>query len=117
MNLIQNDRSPPHAVITMKLMTALLLVLTTNAVAGQDAAYCEMVGSLARGITADRDRNVSYNAELGKIKGATQDLPSRNGIFAISKSALKMAYLEMPKITPADAYKLYYVTCMSTSAQ
>lgn len=90
-----------------------LLILAGHASAGQDQAFCEMVGSLARGIAEDRDRGISYNAELGKIKGAAQDLPSLKGIVALSKSALNTVYLEMPKITPEGAYKLHYVACIT----
>jgi hypothetical protein len=97
------------------IMSALLLVLTSKAFAAQDPAMCELIGSLASGIAVDRNHGVTYNAELGKVKGALQDMPSgktRNDLLAISKSALKTVYLDMPKITPDGAYKYYYVVCM-----
>ena len=99
--------------IRIIIVPTLVLAFSGSAIAAPDQAFCKMVGSLARGITEDRERGVSYNAELGKIIGATQDLPSSDGILAISKSALNTAYLEMPKITPEGAYKLHYVACMA----
>jgi hypothetical protein len=95
------------------LLVSLMAACIGGASAGQDPKLCEMVGSLAQGIAEDRDRGVSYNAELGKIKGASQDVHSYQGIMLLSKSALKTVYLDMPKITPEGAYKLHYVACMS----
>jgi hypothetical protein len=95
------------------ILPAVLLALTKNTLAGQTPEYCEMIGSLARGITQDRDRGVSYNAELGKIKGATQDLPSGDEILVISLATIKTVYLDMPKITPEGAYKLNYLACIT----
>jgi len=97
---------------TLILLTG--LVTSLNVVAAPDPKYCELVGSLARGITEDRDRGVAYNAELGKIRGAAEGMPGAEDILTISKAALKTSYLDMPKLTPEGAYKLYYFSCMAS---
>lgn len=89
------------------------MTASISAFSTPDQNYCHMVASLAKGITEDRDRGVSYKAELGKLKGATEGLPTSTGILQISKSALQTVYLDMPKITPDGAYKLHYIACMS----
>jgi hypothetical protein len=99
----------------MKIALALICaIVSASAFAAPDPHYCEMVGSLAKGITEDRDRGVSYQAELGKLKGATGGLASTADIFTIAKTALKVVYLDMPKLTPVGAYKLHYVACMAS---
>ena len=112
MNLIQKNPLTRFYAITVKLITALFLALTLDAFAASDPAYCEMIGSLARGITEDRDRGVSYNAALGKIKGAAEGVPSAKGILQIAKGTLKMVYMDMPNITPEGAFNLNYLACM-----
>ncbi|MBU6503646.1 MAG: hypothetical protein KGQ35_12385 [Burkholderiales bacterium] len=74
-----------------------------------------MSASLARSIAEERDKGVSYDAELGKIIGASHDLPSASGIQQLSVSMLKTIYIDMPQITPEGAYKLYYVACISAN--
>lgn len=95
------------------IIAAASLVIPMVANAAPNQEFCSMVGSLAKGITEDKDRGVSYNAELGKIKGATEGLQSTAGIFKIAKGAIHTVYLDMPMLTPEGAYKLYYVACMS----
>lgn len=95
------------------IISALLVAMSSGAFAGQDPAFCEMVGALAHGIAEDRERGVSYKAELGKITGASDGLPSTRGILAIGKAAVKTVYLDMPKLSPEGAYKLHYVACMA----
>lgn len=43
--------------------------LANVAVAAPDPAYCGMVAAMAKSITADRDRGVAYEVELGIRKG------------------------------------------------
>lgn len=95
------------------IIAAISLVVPMVANAAPNQELCSMFGSLAQGITEDRDRGVSYNAELGKIKGATEGLPSTAGILKFAKGAIHTVYLDMPKLTPEGAYKLHYVVCMS----
>lgn len=94
-------------------VVGMLVVVAVGAQAAPDKRYCEMVASLAKGITEDRDKGVSYNAQLGKLKGASEGVPSAAGILVVSKAILQTVYLDMPKITPEGAYKLHYVACMT----
>lgn len=95
------------------MVPGLLLASNGSAFGKPDPAYCGMVATLARGITEERDRGVSYSAALGKIKGASQDLQSSEGILIIAKAALKTVYLDMPKLTPEGAYMLHFAACIS----
>jgi len=78
-----------------------------------DPRYCEMVSTLAKKIADDRDRGVSYKAELGLLKGATEDEPHLRPLFRMAQAMAKMIYIENPRLTPEGAYKLNYVVCMS----
>ncbi|WP_157463114.1 hypothetical protein [Curvibacter gracilis] len=95
---------------------AILLILSAGcgvSFAAKDPAYCKMIADLGRGVATWRDAGVPYDAALKRISSAARDTPSFAGIMQIGQSAVQTAYLDMPKITPDGAYKLYYVACMS----
>lgn len=84
--------------------------------AAPDPRYCQMMSTLAKKIAEDRDKGVSYKAELGLLKGATEDEEATASMVAIYKAARGMAkivYIDNPKLTPEGAFKLHYVICMS----
>jgi hypothetical protein len=94
----------------------LLIAMASLAEAAPDPRYCQMMSSLAKKIAEDRDKGVSYKAELGLLKGATEDEDATASMAAIYKAAKGMAkiiYIDNPKLTPEGAYKLHYVICMS----
>jgi hypothetical protein len=92
-------------------------IMAANVVAAApDPRYCQMISTLAKKIAEDRDKGVSYKAELGLLKGATEDEEATASMAAIYKAAKGMAkiiYVDNPKLTPEGAYKLHYVICMS----
>lgn len=102
-----------RSILKIRLLSAFLIAYVGTVSAGQDEKYCQIVGLLARGITEDRDRGVSYNAEWRKIKTMAEGEAGEVRLLVLSKSALNTVYLDMPKITPEGAFKLHYVACMA----
>lgn len=96
-------------------VAALLLASSVGSVTAADDSLCSMYGSLARGITEDRDRGIPYDTERSRLKAAAKGLPSNPGLMQISLSALKTSYLDMPKLTPEGAYKLFYAACLAAN--
>lgn len=95
------------------IILVILFTLTSNVNADQELTRCEMVSEIAANIANDRDQGISYNAELGKLKGAAKNTPNSDWLLIIGKSAIKTVYNDLPKITPKDAYKFYYEACTS----
>jgi hypothetical protein len=96
-----------------KLLPTFFIVASTFAHGEPDPAFCQMNASLAQSIAEDRDKGVHIKAELGKLKGATEGLPSRPDLEKMARSQVQTIYVDMPRLTPVGAYKLFYVACMS----
>lgn len=97
------------------VISALLVAISSGAFAEQDPAFCKMAGALAQGIAQDRERGVPYKVEIRNIDANWDGSQSTKGILALAKSAVKTVYLDMPKLSPEGAYKLYYVACMAAN--
>ena len=94
-------------------LAGLIMVGNLAHAAQPDPRYSEMVSTLAKTIADDRDCGVSYKAELGLLKGATEDEPHFRPLFGMAQAMAKMIYIENPRLTPEGAYMVNYVVCMS----
>lgn len=94
-------------------MTLILVGIIGIAQAAPDQRQCEMIGVLAKSIAENRDKGMVYKAQLGLLKGATEGQPRLREIHKTALGMAKMIYIDMPRLTPEGAFKLYYVTCMS----
>jgi hypothetical protein len=92
---------------------AVLSTMSTIASATPDPRYCQMVSSLAKKIAEDRDKGVTYKAELRVLKSAIDGTPSSGDIYKMAQGMAKIIYVDNPKLTPEGAFKLHYVVCMS----
>ena len=100
--------------IATMVVALMALTGTRFAAAAPDPRYCQMMSTLAKKIAEDRDKGVSYKAELGLLKGATEDgTVSMNAIYKAARGMAKLIYIDNPNLTPEGAYKLHYVICMS----
>ncbi|SDC80473.1 hypothetical protein SAMN05428966_102374 [Massilia sp. PDC64] len=101
------------ALLQASTAAALIAVLNIGH-AAPDPRYCQMMSTLAKKIAEDRDKGVSYKAELGLLKGATEDgTASMTAIYKAARGMAKVIYIDNPNLTPEGAYKLHYVICMS----
>jgi len=96
-----------------RVVVAILAGVINVAAAAPDPQYCNAVASLARKIAEDREKGVSYKAELAMLNASMDDIPSKRALNEMARNMAKVIYVEMPRLTPEGAYKLHYVVCMS----
>lgn len=96
----------------MKIPVALVCsLLSLAAFSAPNPKLCDMIGALAQDITQKRDEGMSYKNAIKRITAGAAGLPK--GVLMLGESAVRTAYLDQPTITPAGAYSLHYMACMS----